>query len=150
MRNHLVSISVAANIGAAIAHFASAPLTAQSSCPHYTAARTSAGQPNLHRVWRVWNLAKYDLEDHGARPGVPAGRGFVIDPPDGKIPYQLSALKKREQNYANTRGSDPAKNAEPLAKCYLPCIPRMTYMGFPFQIIQTPQYVLFSYESRSR
>ena len=42
--------------------------------------------PDLQGVWRVWNLAKYDLEDHGAKPGVPAGRGFVVDPADGKIP----------------------------------------------------------------
>ena len=31
-------------------------------------------------------------------------------------------------------------------KCYLPGIPRMTYLGWPFQIIQTPEYVTFVYE----
>jgi hypothetical protein len=44
--------------------------------------------PDLQGVWRAWNLAKYDLEDHGSKPGVPAGRGFVVDPADGRIPVQ--------------------------------------------------------------
>jgi hypothetical protein len=146
MRSGLVTLSIAAMTAAAIPHFASAPVKAQAGGQRFAAPRTSAGQPNLQGVWRVWNLAKFDLEDHPAKPGVPAGRGFVIDPPDGRIPYQPAALKKRQQNYANTRDPDPGKNADPLAKCYLPGIPRMTYLGFPFQIIQTPQYVLFSYE----
>src|SRR5690349_9997496 len=66
------------------------PLTAQApaGAPRYQPPRTAAGQPDLQGVWRAWNLARYDLEDHGARPGVPAGRGFVVDPPDGRIPYQ--------------------------------------------------------------
>ena len=93
-------------------------------------------------MWRAWNLAKYDLEDHGAKPGVPAGRGFVVDPADGRIPYKPEALEKRQKNYENTRNPDPWKNADPLVKCYLPGIPRMTYLGWPFQIIQTPESVL--------
>jgi hypothetical protein len=112
----------------------------------YTPPRTANGQPDLQGIWRAWNLAKYDLEDHGAKPGVPAGRGFVVDPPDGKIPYQPWALEKRTQNYEGTKDPDPWKNADPLVKCYIPGIPRMTYLGWPFQIVQTPQYVMFSYE----
>jgi hypothetical protein len=112
----------------------------------YMPPRTADGQPDLQGVWRVWNLAKYDLEDHGAKPGVPAGRGFVVDPPDGRIPYQPWALEKRRQNYEGTKTFDPAKHTDPVVKCYIPGIPRFTYLGFPFQIIQTPGYVLFSYE----
>ena len=125
-----------------------APLRAQAPAggAAYAPPRTAAGHPDLQGVWRAWNLAKYDLEDHGARPGVPAGRGFVVDPPDGKIPYQPWALEKRKQNIERTREADPYKNADPLAKCYMPGIPRLTYLGWPWQIIQTPQYVAFNYE----
>ena len=105
-----------------------------------------AGQPNLQGVWRAWNLAKYDLEGHGAKPGVPAGLGFVVDPADGKIPYRPEALEKRKQLLTKIHEADPYKNSDPLAKCYLPGIPRLTYLGWPFQIIQTPQYVAFNYE----
>jgi hypothetical protein len=137
MRHRVLTWLIAAAVIAATAHSVSPTVTAQ------TPARRP---PDLQGVWRVWNLAKYDLEDHGAKPGVPAGRGFVVDPPDGKIPYRPEALAKREKNYAGTKDQDPWKNSDPLVKCYLPGIPRMTYLGWPFQIIQTPDYVYFDYE----
>lgn len=105
-----------------------------------------AGQPDLQGVWRVWNLAKYDVEDHAARPGIPAGKGVIVDPPDGKIPYRPEALAKRDENYKNSRDPDPWKSADPLHKCYKPGIPRITYLGWPFQIVQTEKYAAFIYE----
>jgi hypothetical protein len=148
MRDRFVTWLIAAVALAAIAYSVSPALTAQAPAggQSYTPPRTVGGQPDLQGVWRAWNLAKFDLEDHGARPGVPAGRGFVVDPVDGKIPYQPPALEKRKQNYENTKNPDPWKNADPYAKCYLPGIPRMTYLGWPFQIIQTPEAVTFVYE----
>lgn len=148
MRNRLIALVIVAGAVAAVAPSVSSPVAAQApaGAPAYTPARTPDGHPDLQGVWRVWNLAKFDLEDHGAKPGVPAGRGFVVDPPDGKIPYQPWALKKREQNYRNTRSADPYLNADPLAKCYLPGIPRLTYLGWPFQIIQTAEDVNITYE----
>ena len=132
----------------ALVPVAAPPLVAQgaAAAPAYKPARTANGHPDLQGVWRAWNLAKYDLEAHGAKPGVPAGLGFVVDPADGKIPYQPWALKKRQENYLNTRATDPYKNADPLAKCYLPGVPRLTYLGWPFQIIQTDVDVNFAYE----
>lgn len=129
-------------------YFASTSLTAQAPAggPAFTPGRTPAGQPDVQGVWRAWNLAKYDIEDHSAKPGIPAGRGFVVDPPDGKIPYQAAALKKRQENYEGTKTLDPVKNADPFAKCYYPGIPRFTYLGWPFQIVQTDKYVAFYYE----
>jgi hypothetical protein len=148
MRNRFnarLLVAVAAVVGA---YSLSPALTAQApaGASVYAPARTADGQPDLQGVWRVWNLAKFDLEDHGAKPGVPAGRGFVVDPADGKIPYQPWALEKREQNYAGTRAADPYENTDPLAKCYLPGVPRITYLGWPFQIVQTAEFVQIAYE----
>jgi hypothetical protein len=122
------------------------PVRALPAQAAYRPSRTSDGHPDLQGVWRVWNLAKYDLEAHGAKPGVPAGLGYVVDPSDGRIPYQPWALKQREENYSNTKDPDPWKNADPFVKCYLPGIPRLTYIGFPFQVIQTADTVIFNYE----
>ena len=151
MRERFAPWLIAAVAVAATAHSVSPGLTAQAAqtatAGGQTAPRRAASaQPDLQGVWRAWNLAKYDLEDHGAKPGVPAGRGFVVDPADGRIPYQPAALEKRRQNYENTKNPDPWKNADPFVKCYLPGIPRMTYLGWPFQIIQSPDYVTFVYE----
>jgi hypothetical protein len=126
----------------------SMPATAQAPArqPAFAPGKTVDGQPDLQGIWRAWNLAQYDLEDHGAKPGVPAGRGFVVDPPDGKIPYQPAALEKRKKNYEGTRTTDVVKNSDPLAKCYIPGFPRIVYMGFPFQIIQSRDEVTFNFE----
>src|SRR5688572_18985564 len=146
MRKRWVSVSlVAVAVGAIAQALSPATVTAQAGAV-YTPPRTAAGQPDLQGIWRAWNLAQYDLEDHDASPGVPAGRGFVVDPPDGKIPYRPEALEKRKRNLTKIHETDPYKNSDPLAKCYLPGIPRLTYLGWPFQIIQTPQFVAFNYE----
>jgi hypothetical protein len=105
-----------------------------------------AGQPDLQGVWKVWNTARYDVEDHSARPGIPAGKGVIVDPPDGRIPYQEWALAKRKENYDTSRNPDPWKSSDPYHKCYSPGVPRLTYLGWPFQIIQTEKYVAFVYE----
>src|SRR5687768_16179933 len=125
-RDRILGLVIGGAAVAALAYSQSAPVDAQApaAAPAYTAPRTAAGHPDLQGIWRAWNLAKYDLEDHGAKPGVPAGRGFVVDPADGKIPYQPAALKRRAENYAGTKDPDPWKNSDPLVKCYLPGVPR--------------------------
>jgi hypothetical protein len=147
MRNRWIAVMIAIAT-AAVAPRVLPVVTAQAApdAPAYVPLRTADGHPDLNGVWRAWNLAKFDLEAHGARPGVPGGLGFVLDPADGKIPYQDWALKQRELNYQHTRSADPYENADPLAKCYLPGIPRLTYLGWPFQIMQEAERVYFQYE----
>jgi hypothetical protein len=111
----------------------------------YSPSRTREGQPDLQGVWRVWNLAQYDILSHSPRWGVPAGPGVVIG---DEIPYQPWAAARKEENFKNSRTTDPLKSADPLSRCYLPGVPRITYLGFPFQILQTADYVAFVYEWR--
>ena len=59
---------------------------------------------------------------------------------DGTIPYQPSALAKKRENFANRRSADPE------TKCYLSGVPRITYMPYPFQIVQTRDKVNILYE----
>jgi hypothetical protein len=107
-----------------------------------------AGQPNINGVWQAMNSANWNLEAHsaealkgfwqlGALAAIPAGQS-VIDG-DGKIPYKPDALAKRAANRAGWPKSDPETN------CYLPGIPRATYMPFPFQIVQGGGNILFVY-----
>jgi len=39
--------------------------------------RTVDGRPNLQGIWQVLNTAAWDIQDHPARLGVPAGQGVV-------------------------------------------------------------------------
>ncbi len=106
----------------------------------YRAPRTADGKPDLQGIWQVRNTAASGLETHGAAGGIQAGLGVIVDPPDGKIPYQPAALEQRHKNFENRDMEDP------LNKCFLPGVPRANYLPYPFQIFQTPKYVLMAYE----
>jgi hypothetical protein len=87
-------------------------------------------------VWQVRNTAAFGLEDHVARNNMPAGRSVV----DGRtIPYLPDAAKQRL-----TLASNPQN--DPLSKCYMPGVPRIMYMPFPFHIYQTPEHIAITFE----
>jgi hypothetical protein len=112
-----------------------APAAATAQTP--ALPRTPDGKPNLQGIWQVLNTAAWDIEDHSARLGVPAGQGVV----DGnEIPYQPPALAKKRENFQSRSTSDPE------TKGYLPGVPRIMYMPFPFQILQTPTHVAMTFE----
>ena len=73
----------------------------------------------------------------GARDAVPAGLGVVEG---GEIPYRPEALEQRGANFANQLTLDPE------VKCYLPGVPRATYMPFPFQIVQSSEHIMLLHE----
>src|SRR5262249_35245204 len=56
------------------------------------------------------------------------------------IPYLPAALNKKKENFANRVKLDPE------VKCYMPGVPRATYMPYPFQIVQSTQNIMFVYE----
>jgi hypothetical protein len=125
---------------AAIFSLASVTLTGQApaAAPQtYRAPRTPDGHPDLQGIWQVLNTAAWDIQDHSAQQGVPAGQGVVEG---NDIPYQPLAAAKKKENYENRTTADPE------ARCYLPGVPRITYMPFPFQIIQKPNEVTVLYE----
>ena len=107
------------------------------------------GKPNLNGIWQAANEAHWNLEGHsaqalrqfsrqmGAVAAIPAGNSVVVG---GTIPYLPEALVKRAENRAGWPASDPE------AKCYMPGVPRATYMPYPFQIVQGEgDIILFSY-----
>ena len=123
--------------------------------------RLEDGRPNLNGIWQALNSANYDIERHLARPAmelrdgphgplpsvallalgavgaVPAGMG-VVD--GGTIPYTPEALTLKQENRADWLERDPE------IKCYLPGVPRATYMPFPFQIFHNSNAIFIAYE----
>jgi hypothetical protein len=133
-------------------------LTGQTRAP---AVPRLNGKPDLNGIWQALNTANWDIQAHSAkaaltmRPGpvvpvpakevvafgavgaVPAGLGVV----DGdELPYKPEALAKKRQNQDNWLAQDPE------IKCYLPGVPRATYMPFPFQIVHSDKAFFISYE----
>jgi hypothetical protein len=104
----------------------------------------------LNGFWQALNTAHWDLEPHTAAPGpvlqlgaayaVPPGQGVVVD---GPIPYRPDALAKKKQYAANALRED----AE--VKCYLPGVPRVMYMPYPVQIVQSDSTILMMSEFAS-
>ena len=99
--------------------------------------RLPDGHPNLEGIWQILARAGDGLENHRERPGVPAGLSVVEG---GTIPYLPAALAKRDDNFAKRATADP------LNRCFMPGVPRAMYMGYPFQVFQTPGLIAFTFE----
>ena len=111
--------------------------------------RLADGTPNLNGIWQVNNTAHWDVLTHQARQGpmtalgaafsVPGGLGVVVG---NEIPYRPEALARKNENAARWLTADPE------IKCYLPGVPRATYMPYPFQIVQSAAAsdILIAYE----
>jgi len=127
----------------------------------YRAPRTADGKPDLNGIWQALNEANYDLEAHVARPAtalrpgpygaVPVAAVLALGavgavPPSmgvvegGEIPYKPEALAIKKKNQEDWLNKDPE------IKCYLPGVPRATYMPYPFQIVQSPTAMTVVYE----
>jgi hypothetical protein len=99
--------------------------------------RTPDGKPDFSGIWQVMNAAAWDIQDHAAQKGVPAGMGVVVG---NEIPYKSEALARKRRNYENRATADPE------TKCYLPGVPRIMYMPHPFQIFQKPEQLTMLFE----
>lgn len=110
--------------------------------------RTPDGKPDFSGIWQAITSAHWDIEPHiaaygqipermGALTAVPAGLGIVDG---GEIPYSEVARRLRDENKLNSLERDP------LAKCFMPGVPRANYLPFPFQIVQSRDVILIAYE----
>ncbi len=164
-----VPLIASALTGAFVAAFwlAGQPATAQAQGqpPPYRAPRLAGTQnPDLNGVWQSITTANWDILPHGAGPApaavelvgaygaMPGGQGIVEG---GQIPYKPEALAQKEENFKkrlvrpNPDDEVTVLANDPEAVCYLPGVPRATYMPFPFQIVQTPNQVFIAYEFNS-
>jgi len=95
MRNLSIrSLIVGSTIVATV--FLMTPLPAASQAAARTRAstepRTPQGRPDFSGIWQVMNSANWDIQDHHAQKGMPAGQGVVEG---NEIPYQPWALAKK-------------------------------------------------------
>jgi hypothetical protein len=113
------------------------------------------GHVNLSGIWQANNTANWNLLTHQARQGPMTALGAAFSIPGGlgvvdgnEIPYKPEAGAKRDQNAANWLTADPE------IKCFLPGVPRATYMPYPFQIVQgsgtSDMLITYEFASASR
>jgi hypothetical protein len=103
------------------------------------------GHPDLNGVWQAIGTANWDIQDHSASAGpaqmgaigaTPPGQGVVVG---NEIPYLDSALEQKQRNFENRFTEDPE------IKCYLPGVPRATYLPHPFQVVQGTEKMMIVY-----
>ena len=141
--------------------FAAAMMASAGQTPRQHSSRPANNHPDLNGIWEAMNEADYDLEAHNAQPAmavrpgpfgpVPATPVLALGavgavPPslgvveDGPIPYKPEALAQKKKNQENWLTSDPE------IKCYLPGVPRATYIAQPFRIFQNNTQIFFAYQ----
>jgi len=150
MRNRLRTTIIASAAAAVVAVGMSFTVQSVEGQQGYQAPQTADGKPDLNGIWQAVSSAHFDVEPHAARFGpvvemaahgaIPGGLGIVQG---GEIPYRPEARAKQQENLQYWLERDPA------TKCYMPGVPRATYMPYPFQLVQTPEYVLLAYEFAS-
>jgi len=137
-----------------------APALSQSVAETDNIPRTPNGRPDLNGIWQVLMNANDNLEAAppqaayqlvpgdfvpvpapevvalGAVGAVPASFGVVEG---GAIPYRPEALARRDANRENWLSNDPE------IKCYMPGVPRATYLPHPFQIFQSEAAFFIAY-----
>ena len=162
MRRGVRDVIIAAVAAAAGAYVAMMALPIAGQAPAaYRAPRLPDGKPDLNGIWQALNEANYDLEAHMARAAlqlragpygpVPAASVLALGavgavPPGlgvleaGEIPYLPEAAKKKKDNQEHWLERDPE------IKCYLPGVPRATYMPQPFQLFQSTKSIFIAYQ----
>ena len=95
----------------------------------YMPPRTADGQPDIQGVWRGQGGGVENIEEHAGNGDVNAGPTWVVDTPDGKIPYQPWALQQRKENWD--------KYIDPNVPCLSSGVPRMLYTPGDITIAQT-------------
>lgn len=104
--------------------------------------RMADGKPDISGYYKAGGNGLFSIEATGDRKniGVRATKGIIVDPADGKIPYQPWAREKEidlSENHA-IEESD--------AHCYTSGIPHMVEAQSSFQILQPPNYVVMIWE----
>jgi hypothetical protein len=101
------------------------------------------GHPDMQGFWNAANNggAVFELQNHpGNRPGVPPGKGAIVDPADGFLPYQPWAAAKAKDTFEHNLATEPELH------CYESGVPKQIYVQFGFQIFQPANYVVLTWE----
>jgi hypothetical protein len=132
------------------------PVAGQDQAAYKAPRLRGTQQPDLNGVYQSFTTANWDILTHAAEAGPvpslgawfaqPAGLGIVEG---NEIPYQPWALKKKQENFKQRLKADRDNSAvgDNELKCYMPGVPRATYMPYPFQILQgSSKYIMIAYE----
>jgi hypothetical protein len=98
--------------------------------------RTPDGKPDLQGYWRGLPSGTENIEEHPTTDDDDGGKSLIVEPADGKVPYQTWAVA--------LPGQHRAQYVEPNVPCFPSGVPRSLYVPTQIEFLQTPGYVLAS------
>ena len=105
----------------------------------FTPPRTPDGRPDFQGYWfRIGARNAENVEEHPEGMDGSGGKSLIVDPPNGRVPYQPWAAAKVESHFATYWN--------PVQQCMPDTPPKQAYTAGTFQIVQTPGYVFFMTE----
>lgn len=123
----------------------------------WTPTRTPDGQPDIQGQWQGGpGNAGHSLEEGCCEPehnrmqsrsadNIGLAKQVIIDPADGKIPFQAWAAAKRREHLIAMHTPTELQQIEPEDRCALEGVPRSNLRG-NIQIQQIPGKVVIQYE----
>src|SRR5215510_11862673 len=100
--------------------------------------RTGDGKPDLQGYWRGPASGTENIEEHPMTDDDNGGKSLIVEPSDGKVPYQPWAAALQKENRS--------KYIEPNVPCFPSGVPRSLYVPTQIEILQTADSVLILFE----
>jgi hypothetical protein len=98
--------------------------------------RTPDGKPDFQGYWgRIAARNMENIEEHPEGLDGSGGKSLIVDPPDGRVPYQPWAAAKVRDHFGTFRN--------PVTVCFPDAPPKQAYGAGSYQIIQHPGQVVF-------
>ncbi|MSO83020.1 MAG: hypothetical protein EXQ53_06960 [Acidobacteria bacterium] len=98
--------------------------------------RTPDLRPDFQGYWfRIGARNAENIEEHPEGMDGSGGKSLIVDPPNGRIPYQPWAAAKVESHFATYWN--------PVQQCMPDTPPKQAYTAGTFEIVQAPGYVFF-------
>jgi hypothetical protein len=120
-------------------------------------SRTPDGQPDVQGFWAMPVSAPpfFQNIEEGSEPThnkmvliKPRAGSAIVDPPDGKVPYQPWAAAVKQERFRNIANPNPELRDPVVTHCVMPGVPRAQYEGVPptFQIVQSPGFFVLLFD----
>jgi hypothetical protein len=152
VRHERATLMIAMTMVAAVVSLAPAPAVSQplpTPDTPWNPSLTPDGQPDIGGHWSQENgITTYSIQagdsdrtEHIGITGQEVATGRpIVDPPDGRIPYQPWAAERAQFLYDEHRHPS-LETLDPVSRSFLDGVPRINYRG-TMRIVQTPGQVV--------
>jgi hypothetical protein len=121
----------------------------------FTPPRLGDGQPDMQGMWISEAAGGAHSVEDGGDPEASVIQGnaapretvLLVEPADGRIPYQPAAAARRTQLLWDVETPTLRQHVDPHVRALLDGVPRINYVPGGLQIRQSPGYVTILYES---